>query len=70
MLTYKLLPHTNCGDCSQKSCMAFAGQLIKQASKLDECNINPLIQGSRIPRVKFLPLQGCPGSGWPHLFLY
>lgn len=34
---YKLLPRTNCGGCGEKSCMAFAGRLLKQESTLDEC---------------------------------
>jgi ArsR family metal-binding transcriptional regulator len=34
---FKLLPRTNCGDCGEKSCMAFAGRLIKQESTLEEC---------------------------------
>lgn len=34
---FKLLPRTNCGGCGEKSCMAFAGRLIKQESTLEEC---------------------------------
>ena len=34
---FKLLPRTNCGACGDKSCMAFAGRLIKQESTLEEC---------------------------------
>lgn len=34
---FKLLPRTNCGACGEKSCMAFAGRLLKQESGLAEC---------------------------------
>ncbi|SFG81542.1 Metal-binding trascriptional regulator, contains putative Fe-S cluster and ArsR family DNA binding domain [Desulfotomaculum arcticum] len=43
---FKLLPWTNCGDCGEKSCMAFAGRLIKQESTLEECA--PLQQNENI----------------------
>ncbi len=34
---YKLLPRTNCGDCSLSSCMAFAAAVIKQEKNLSAC---------------------------------
>ena len=43
---FKLLPRTNCGDCGGKSCMAFAGRLIKLESTLEECS--PLHQAENI----------------------
>ncbi|MDY6958139.1 MAG: acetyl-CoA decarbonylase/synthase complex subunit gamma [Halobacteriota archaeon] len=34
---YKYLPKTNCGDCGETTCMAFAAQLIERAMKVDDC---------------------------------
>ncbi|HAM50232.1 MAG TPA: hypothetical protein DCP92_05885, partial [Nitrospiraceae bacterium] len=34
---YKLLPKTNCGECSSKKCMAFAIYIQINADALDEC---------------------------------
>ena len=34
---YKYLPKTNCGDCGEITCMAFAAQLIERAVKIDDC---------------------------------
>ncbi|MBF0319435.1 MAG: DUF3786 domain-containing protein [Nitrospirae bacterium] len=34
---YKELPKTNCGDCGQKTCMAFAIAIIKGSSTLQMC---------------------------------
>lgn len=34
---YKYLPQTNCGDCGEATCMAFASHLIDRSHKLDEC---------------------------------
>ena len=34
---YKLLPRNNCGECGVKSCLAFAGGLIKQEFSLSDC---------------------------------
>ncbi|AEG13927.1 Fe-S cluster domain protein [Desulfofundulus kuznetsovii DSM 6115] len=34
---YKLLPRTNCGNCGEKNCMAFAARLIKQEFTLADC---------------------------------
>ena len=35
---YKLLPRTNCGECGEKTCMAFAAKLASGAARLDECS--------------------------------
>lgn len=34
---YKLLPKTNCGDCGESSCMAFAVKLVNGQASPDEC---------------------------------
>jgi hypothetical protein len=33
----KTLPRTNCGDCGQATCLAFATQVIKEGEKLSRC---------------------------------
>ncbi|MEJ2672142.1 MAG: DUF3786 domain-containing protein [Deltaproteobacteria bacterium] len=37
MEVLKTLPRTNCGDCGQQTCMAFATQVIKEGEDLDKC---------------------------------
>ena len=34
---YKFLPATNCGDCGEQTCMAFAAHLIDRSLKLEDC---------------------------------
>jgi ArsR family metal-binding transcriptional regulator len=34
---YKLLPKTNCGQCGEHSCMAFAGKLSRMNADLTQC---------------------------------
>ncbi|MBN2110898.1 MAG: acetyl-CoA decarbonylase/synthase complex subunit gamma [Methanosarcinaceae archaeon] len=34
---YKFLPGTNCGECGELTCMAFAAHLIDRSKKLTEC---------------------------------
>jgi ArsR family metal-binding transcriptional regulator len=34
---YKSLPRTNCGECGEKTCMAFAVKLTSGAAELGEC---------------------------------
>lgn len=33
----KILPRTNCGDCGQATCLAFATQVIKEGEELSRC---------------------------------
>ncbi|MDD2903355.1 MAG: (Fe-S)-binding protein [Syntrophales bacterium] len=33
----KTLPRTNCGECGQATCMAFATQVIKEGEDLGKC---------------------------------
>jgi CO dehydrogenase/acetyl-CoA synthase gamma subunit (corrinoid Fe-S protein) len=34
---YKKLPKTNCGDCGQPSCLAFATQVVGFGQELGDC---------------------------------
>ncbi|HIJ00624.1 MAG TPA: acetyl-CoA decarbonylase/synthase complex subunit gamma, partial [Candidatus Methanomethylophilaceae archaeon] len=34
---FKYLPKTNCGECGQPTCLAFAMQLANQKASLDLC---------------------------------
>ena len=34
---YKLLPKTNCKECGEENCMAFAAKLVNREVKLEEC---------------------------------
>ena len=37
MEVLKTLPRTNCGDCGQQTCLAFATQVIKEGEDLNKC---------------------------------
>jgi acetyl-CoA decarbonylase/synthase complex subunit gamma len=37
MEVYKYLPGTNCGDCGEKTCVAFAAKLIERTVKVEDC---------------------------------
>jgi acetyl-CoA decarbonylase/synthase complex subunit gamma len=34
---YKLLPRTNCGECGEKNCMAFATKVVNREVSIDKC---------------------------------
>ncbi len=60
-LIYKELPKTNCGECGQKSCMAFAGKLSRQKTEIEKCV--PLHQPEnekRLANIKKLFVGGKP----------
>jgi len=42
---YKQLPQTNCKECGQETCMAFAAGLIDRSKKVEECK--PLIREAK-----------------------
>ena len=47
---WKLLPQTNCGECGEATCMAFAFLLIQGKKGLDECPVlqsDPAFAGRR-----------------------
>jgi len=51
---YKYLPQTNCKECGESTCMAFAAKLIDRDIKLDECA--PLLEEEY--RKKYEELKG------------
>lgn len=42
---YKHLPKTNCGECGEKTCMAFASQIIERTLTLKDC---PYLKGTNM----------------------
>ncbi len=42
---YRYLPQTNCGECGEKSCMAFASKLIEREVSVEKCK--PLFRDPR-----------------------
>ena len=34
---YKLLPKTNCKECGQENCMAFATKIVNREVQLEQC---------------------------------
>jgi hypothetical protein len=49
---FKILPRTNCGDCGQSTCLAFATQVIKEGEDLDRCPYLPEENGRAVAAVK------------------
>lgn len=49
---YNCLPQTNCGDCGQATCMAFAVRLLAGETTLDQCT--PLYDSQNVSKVKCL----------------
>lgn len=45
---YRLLPGTNCGECGEATCMAFAAKLLPGEKTIDECR--PLLEDERFSR--------------------
>ena len=35
---FKLLPGTNCGECGQQTCLAFAARLVQQEANISQCS--------------------------------
>jgi ArsR family metal-binding transcriptional regulator len=46
---YKLLPRTNCGECGERTCMAFAVKLTFGTVRLEEC---PAVESSARERLE------------------
>ncbi len=42
---YKLLPQTNCGECGEPNCMAFASKLLERSRYPEECK--PMLKGTK-----------------------
>ncbi len=55
---FKILPQTNCGDCGQTTCLAFATQVIKEGEDLDKCPYLPEENGNAAQAVKAQQGQG------------
>ncbi len=51
---YKYLPGTNCGECGESSCMAFAAHLIDRSMKLTDCK--PMVDDAKFKK-KFEELE-------------
>lgn len=49
---FKILPQTNCGDCGQSTCLAFATRVIKEGEDPDKCPHLPQVNGSAVAAVK------------------
>lgn len=45
MEIWKYLPGTNCGECGEKTCLAFASHLKERSKKLEECK--PLVEDEK-----------------------
>ena len=59
---YKLLPKTNCKECGESTCMAFATKLISQERKIEEC---PYLEGANLRELKEIlaPAKGALETG-------
>jgi len=59
---YKLLPRTNCGACGERTCLAFAGRLVKQELALSDCTplYEPVWEPKREELVRLLTAAGYP----------
>ena len=45
---YKYLPQTNCGECGEATCMAFASKLIDRSGKTTDCP--PLVKEKKFAK--------------------
>ena len=55
---FKILPQTNCGDCGQPTCLAFATRVIKEGEDLEKCPYLPAEQADAAARIKAQQGQG------------
>ena len=53
---YKLLPKTNCKECGESTCMAFATKLISQERKIEEC---PYLEGANLRELNNILIYFC-----------
>lgn len=60
MEVLKTLPRTNCGDCGQQTCLAFATQVIKEGEDLKKC---PHLSVAASPMVDAVQAQQQAGIG-------
>ena len=60
---YKLLPGTNCGECGEMTCLAFASKLFKGERSVEECRplfSSELYSGKRERLLELLEAAGYP----------
>ncbi len=57
---FRLLPRTNCGECGQPTCLAFATQVIKEGEDLTRC---PFLPDAAQPQVAAVQAQQQAGLG-------
>lgn len=57
---YKFLPRTNCGDCGQSACLAFATRVVKEGEDIHRC---PHLADEAHPQVAALKEQQEKGQG-------
>ena len=55
---FKILPQTNCGECGQATCLAFATQVIKEGEDLEKCPYLPEENGPVAAEVKAQQAKG------------
>lgn len=55
---FKILPQTNCGDCGQSTCLAFATRVIKEGEDLEKCPYLPEEQADAAAQIKVQQGQG------------
>jgi len=60
MEVLKKLPRTNCGECGQRTCLAFATQVIKEGEDLTKC---PYLDGAAAAMVDAVRAQQAAGVG-------
>jgi ArsR family metal-binding transcriptional regulator len=58
---FKLLPGTNCGECGQQTCLAFAARLVQQEATISQCS--PLFSGQFEEKKKKM-LEMLQGAGY------
>jgi 4Fe-4S ferredoxin len=62
MELYQLLPKTNCKECGESTCMAFAVKLLSREVKIEDC---PFLEGENLERIKeeLTPLEKSTKTG-------
>jgi 4Fe-4S ferredoxin len=59
---YQFLPKTNCKECGEKTCMAFAVKLISQEAKIEQC---PYLEEDKKKEIEKIvkPFEGAEKTG-------
>ena len=52
---YKLLPKTNCKECGEANCMAFATKIVNREVSIDQCP--PLLEKENATLILFCVIQ-------------